>query len=108
MSHAALTERSIAKVGYTPLICAAVKGQSDVIKDLIKLGCDANVVDNVRLSLQAATDCYVNELMLVLCAGTQDNWTALHHAASGGDVTTVRALLEAGASRAIKNEVRSL
>ena len=33
----------------------------------------------------------------------QDDWTALHHAASGGDAIGVRALLEAGASRAFKN-----
>ena len=35
--------------------------------------------------------------------GVQDDWTALHHAASGGDAVAVRALLEAGASRAMKN-----
>ncbi len=35
----------------------------------------------------------------------QDGWTALHHAASDGDVVVVRALLEGGASRKIKNEV---
>jgi len=34
----------------------------------------------------------------------QDGWTALHHAASDGDVVVVRALLEGGASRKIKNE----
>lgn len=38
---------------------------------------------------------------------SQDGWTALHHAASDGDVVVVRALLEGGSSRKIKNEVRA-
>ena len=37
----------------------------------------------------------------------QDGWTALHHAASDGDVVVVRALLEGKASRKPKNEVRA-
>ena len=41
-------------------------------------------------------------------SAAQDGWTALHHAASDGDVVVVRALLEGGASRKIKNEVRPL
>ena len=43
----------LVQVGYTPLICAAVKGQTNVLKDLLKLGCDPNVVDNVRLTTPA-------------------------------------------------------
>ena len=38
-----------AQAGHTPLMCAAIKGgRAEVIRELIKLGADVNLRDNVR------------------------------------------------------------
>jgi hypothetical protein len=88
------------QVGYTPLMCAALKGQAGVVRDLIKLGCSTAAVDNVNLVVTLACDPRRTEYS-PLCV--QDNWTALHHAASSGDVAVVRVLLEGKASRKAVN-----
>ena len=101
-------------------MCAAIKGgRATVVRELIKLGADVNKQDNVRaLPVPTAASSLSTRLVSPdvarwsvrrsrVCGAFQDGWTALHHAASDGDVVVVRALLEGGASRKIKNEFRS-
>ena len=47
-----LTSRGL-QIGYSPLICGALKGQAEVVRDMVKLGADKDLVDNVRTGVSA-------------------------------------------------------
>lgn len=93
--------------GWTAAMIAAAKGYGDVLKKLIAAGADVNIADAYRWSpLMRAIDNRHRETVNILARvpGVKLDWqnengaTALHIAASVGDLPTVRLLasLDAG------------
>ena len=93
------------KDGGAALIGAAMKGHTEIVKDLLAKGADANtkVKSGDTALILAAFDGHTEIVKALLAKGAEvnakgkDGWTALICAAGGGHTTTVKALLEKGA-----------
>ena len=105
--------RSMQNGGFTPLICAARNGYTDVVRFLVDSGADVNARDNSRdkSALLAASFKYHLDIVRYLLAHGADpdaqginGWTPLHDAGYVGKLDVVKALVGAGARLHILNE----
>jgi ankyrin repeat protein len=101
--------------GRTPMMTAAALGRADVVRALCKLGADVNATDAMEFTplMYAAMNDRAETVKALLEAGADPkrtavmfSWTALHLAASQGDVDSVRAILAAGADRDARDSIQ--
>jgi ankyrin repeat protein len=91
--------------GHTPLMCAALEGDTEVVKTLLLRGADVNAKDDEGRSalMFAVINMHHDTVNMLLKHGANinaranDGGTALMLAASCGDKRIVQALLNAGA-----------
>lgn len=88
--------------GNTPLMRVCCRGNRAILELLLRYGADLNIKDHVSGSVPGNSkgSFSLNHLLNFI----QSNWTALHHAAHAGSMTTARVLLE---NNAVVNQVRS-
>ncbi len=101
-----------AKFNWTALMVAAAKGHTDAVLILIEHGADVNARDAYQWTpLMRATHSGYQQTVATLLAHSQVNVneqdengaTALHHAATNGDIEIVELLLKYGAETSIKD-----
>jgi ankyrin repeat protein len=87
-----------AQDGYTPLILAAGRGNTAMVRELISFQADVNLRSRVRASLRPRAHRLV---IVVRSRGVRpqgdDDWTPLFFCAIGGHASAVRLLLAAAA-----------
>ena len=97
----------------SPLIIAAFKGHTDIVRILLEAGADVSVVDPEMkaTALHAAAyagnteaaKLFIQSHIEINRQGTKNGYTALHDAIWQGHLETARVLLDAGASLRIRS-----
>ncbi|KYO49179.1 caseinolytic peptidase B protein-like protein [Alligator mississippiensis] len=104
------------KLGWTPLMVAAINRNSSVIKSLLAAGADPNLGDEFISVYETAKEKALHSLEVLVTREDEFNnrlnnratfrgCTALHYAVLSNDYGTVRLLLEGGANPLQKNEM---
>ncbi len=101
-----------ATYGNTPLMAAASRGHTDLVRTLIEKGGDVDATDNAGRTalMEAAFEGYTNTVRVLLEKGAginaqdKDGWTPLFWAAFSRRTDTVRFLLASGANVNAKNK----
>ncbi|XP_006038318.3 caseinolytic peptidase B protein homolog [Alligator sinensis] len=104
------------KLGWTPLMVAAINRNSSVIKSLLAAGADPNLGDEFSSVYETAKEKALHSLEVLVTREDEFNnrlnnratfrgCTALHYAVLSNDYGTVRLLLEGGANPLQKNEM---
>lgn len=93
------------KTGYTPLMWAAERGQSETLEALIERGADVHISNTYGWNalMGASINCYPETVEILVNAGMDVNakdkgeWTALMQAARNRCAAVVQTLIHAGA-----------